>query len=161
MEGSMTVTETRCGWSVVAAGVIIKTFNSNAEHGGGSIGTRAKPSRVPRPCLSGYGARRARMDRAPDPPQGWDFLTNAGIASGRMGRSVAVQLWVPSELGHPRQGFFHTACAMQPFREKWVYERGGGRRGPKSFWRCDRRWGCFGRTDPCLPWERGDLIRKL
>lgn len=31
MEGSMTVTETRCGWSVVAAGVIIKTFNPNAE----------------------------------------------------------------------------------------------------------------------------------
>lgn len=44
------------------------------------------------------------MDRAPDPPQGWDFLTNAGIASGRMGRSVAVQLWVLSELGHPRRG---------------------------------------------------------
>jgi hypothetical protein len=31
MEGSMTVTETRCGWSLVVAGVIIKTFSSNAE----------------------------------------------------------------------------------------------------------------------------------
>jgi hypothetical protein len=31
MEGSMTVTETNCGWSVVAAGVIIKTLSSNAE----------------------------------------------------------------------------------------------------------------------------------
>jgi hypothetical protein len=31
MEDSMTVTETSGGWSVVAAGVIIKTFSSNAE----------------------------------------------------------------------------------------------------------------------------------
>jgi hypothetical protein len=45
----MAVTETRCGWSVVAAGVIIKTFNSNAEAWRWIDRHEGEPSRAPRP----------------------------------------------------------------------------------------------------------------